>query len=105
MLKIRPRLSQPVPTPVCHTGILLEILSQDHLEVRSLTFSGKDYAPSISPDGRTVAFVSECDGRRCIWIKQIETGAENPVTEGSDSSPHVSPNGNWILFTRAEVEA
>ena len=72
--------------------------------IRPLTFSGKDYAPSVSPDGRTIAFVSERDGRQRIWIKQIETGAENPVTEGSDSSPRISPDGNWILFTRAEKE-
>ena len=72
--------------------------------IRPLTFSGKDYGPSISPDGRTLAFVSERDGRQRIWIKQIETGAENPVTEGSDSSPRISPDGNWILFTRAEEE-
>jgi len=72
--------------------------------IRPLTFSSKDYAPSVSPDGRTIAFVSERDGRQRIWIKQIETGAENPVTEGSDSSPRISPDGNWIFFTRVEKE-
>ena len=72
--------------------------------IHPLTFSGKDYSPSVSPDGRTIAFVSERDGRQRIWMKQIETGAENPVTDGPDIFPRISPDGNWILFTRAESE-
>ena len=70
--------------------------------IRPLTFSGKDSSPSVSPDGRTIAFVSQRDGRSRIWVKQLATGSEIPLTEGPDSFPRISPDGNWILFTRAE---
>jgi len=72
--------------------------------IHPLTFSGKDFSPSISPDGRTIAFVSQRDGRPRIWVKQIETGGENVRTEGPDISPRISPDGNWILFTRIEAD-
>jgi len=72
--------------------------------IRPLTFSGKDSSPSVSPDGRTIAFVSQRDGRRRIWVKQLATGSEIPLTEGPDSFPRISPDGNWILFTRAEKD-
>jgi eukaryotic-like serine/threonine-protein kinase len=67
--------------------------------LRYLTFSGTDFAPSVSPDGRTVAFVSGRDGTSRIWLKQLESGSETVLTPGpEDDSPHFSPDGGWILF-------
>jgi len=68
--------------------------------LRYLTFSGNDFGPSISPDGRTVAFVSGRDGIFRIWLKQLESGSETALTPGpDDDSPRFSPDGSWILFT------
>jgi serine/threonine protein kinase len=68
--------------------------------LRYLTFSGNDFGPSISPDGRTVAFVSGRDGTFRIWLKQLESGSETALTPGpDDDSPRFSPDGSWILFT------
>jgi serine/threonine protein kinase len=67
--------------------------------LRYLTFSGNDLSPSVSPDGRTVAFVSGRDGTFRIWLKQLESGSENVLTPGpDDNSPRFSPDGAWILF-------
>ncbi len=67
--------------------------------LRYLTFSGNDFAPSVSPDGRTVAFVSGRDGTLRIWLKQLESGSETVLTPGpDDDSPRFSPDGAWILF-------
>jgi serine/threonine protein kinase len=67
--------------------------------LRYLTFSGNDFAPSVSPDGRTVAFVSGRDGTLRIWLKQLESGSETVLTPGpDDDSPRFSPDGSWILF-------
>src|SRR5882672_4982506 len=69
--------------------------------LRYLTFSGNDYAPSVSPDGHTVAFVSGRDGKSRIWLKQLESGSETVLTDGPDDQwPHFSPDGGWIVFIR-----
>jgi eukaryotic-like serine/threonine-protein kinase len=50
--------------------------------VRYLTGSGRDFSPSASPDGRTIAFRSDRDGRARIWVKELGTGTEMPLTSG-----------------------
>jgi serine/threonine protein kinase len=69
--------------------------------IRYLTGSGRDFSPSASPDGRTIAFRSDRDGRARIWVKQLATGTEMPLTSGPvDDWPRFSPDGSTILFTR-----
>jgi Tol biopolymer transport system component/predicted Ser/Thr protein kinase len=71
-------------------------------EVRYLTYSGRDYAPSASPDGRSVAFASTRDGTSRIWLKELARGVEAALTAGADTLPRFSPDGSMILFTRFE---
>jgi eukaryotic-like serine/threonine-protein kinase len=68
--------------------------------VRYLTYSGHDSSPGASPDGRTVAFTSDRDGRQRIWLKQMFTASEAPLTEGQDDFARFSPDGSMILFLR-----
>jgi len=57
----------------------------------------------VSPDGRTVVFSSDRDGKTRIWLKQIEGGGEAPLTSGSaDILPRFAPNGASILFIRTD---
>ncbi len=70
------------------------------LSMRALTFAGSDAEPTVSPDGRTVAFTSSRDGQQRIWLKQLEGGGEVPLTSGLDSRPRFSPDGAAILFIR-----
>src|SRR5262252_8496864 len=64
-----------------------------------LTFSGNDFVPSVSPDGKTVAFVSGRDGVYRIWLKQLEGGGEMVLTSGpDDQSPRFSPDGASVMF-------
>jgi Tol biopolymer transport system component len=69
-----------------------------------LTYSGRDSAPAMSPDGRTMAFSSARDGRLRIWVKDIARGGEAPLTEGEDGWPRYSPDGSSILFLRRAGE-
>ena len=70
-------------------------------EIRPLTYSGHDSDPAASPDGHTVAFTSDRDGRQRIWLKQVVGGNEVALTEGpGDHHPRFSPDGSSILFTR-----
>jgi Tol biopolymer transport system component len=68
--------------------------------IRTLTFSGHDSDPSVSPDGNLVAFASDRDATSRIWLKQLTGGGEEPLTEGEDFLPRFSPDGGSILFLR-----
>ena len=67
-----------------------------------LTYSGHDSSPAVSPDGKTIAFASDRDGQSRIWLKQLATAGEAPLTEGPDTLPRFSPDGSTILFARSE---
>ena len=70
-------------------------------ELRALTYSGHDSSPAASPDGRTIAFSSDRDGTRRIWLKDLAGGGEAALTSGGvDNDPRFSPDGSAILFTR-----
>jgi len=69
---------------------------------RTLTYSGHDSSPAASPDGRTIAFSSDRDGRPRIWLKQLAGGGEAALTSGPDDFPRFSPDGSQLLFTRTE---
>ena len=70
--------------------------------VRGLTTSGNDGMPSASPDGRLIAFCSERGGRPQVWLKQLDTGGEQVLSDGPDIAPRFAPDGNSVLFLRAE---
>ena len=78
--------ARPVEPPTLHT----------------LTYSGRDSQPAVSPDGRTLAFVSDRSGAPCIWLKQLPDGAEIALTSGPDALPSFSPDGATILFSRSD---
>jgi eukaryotic-like serine/threonine-protein kinase len=70
--------------------------------VRYLTYSGRDSSPTVSPDGRMIAFTSSRDGKSRIWLMQVAGGAEVALTSGPDDFARFSPDGSSILFTRSE---
>jgi Tol biopolymer transport system component len=62
--------------------------------------SGFLAAPSWSPDGSKIAFVSDRSGNADVWV--IDSNGGNPVNltddEAKDHSPAWSPDGQWIAF-------
>jgi eukaryotic-like serine/threonine-protein kinase len=71
-------------------------------EFHYLTYSGHDFEPTVSPDGKMIAFVSNRDGRERIWLKQLPGGREAALTEGPDGLPRFSPDGSTVLFSRLD---
>jgi serine/threonine protein kinase len=74
------------------------------VKVSPVTFSGNDWSPTASPDGRMLAFTSDRDGIPRIWLKQLHGGGEEALTEGDDDLPRFSRDGNNLLFVRDEGE-
>lgn len=67
-----------------------------------LTHSGHDYSPAATPDGKTIAFTSDRDGRPRIWLKELASGREAALTAGPDDYARFAPAGATILFSRTE---
>ena len=59
-----------------------------------------DLSPSWSPDGTTIAFVSDRGGKADIWLMGAETGELTQLTDGARpaNSPIWSPDGSSIAY-------
>jgi dipeptidyl aminopeptidase/acylaminoacyl peptidase len=64
---------------------------------------GSASSPSFSPDGRTVAFVSNLGGVAQVWTVDAAGGYPQLVTAFDDAVGFVewSPSGEWLAFTLA----
>jgi Tol biopolymer transport system component len=60
--------------------------------------------PSISANGRTLAFLSGATGDRQIWIRGMEAGTESQLTfgPGNKSAPAVSADGSMVAYSVVE---
>lgn len=46
-----------------------------HEPIRVTTHPAEDFQPSVSPDGKTLAFVSDRSGNLDIWIRSLDQGS------------------------------
>jgi eukaryotic-like serine/threonine-protein kinase len=60
-----------------------------------------DYLPSLSADGKKLAFVSRRSGNADIWMKDLGTGKERPLTESptEEIGPRISPDGRLVSYS------
>ena len=70
---------------------------------RYLTYSGQDYSPAVSPDGKLIAFASNRDGTQKIWLKQVAGGSEVALTAGLDDFPRFSPDSSEIIYIHTDA--
>ncbi len=77
------------------------IVRRDGTGHRPLT-SGKfnEDAPSWSPDGTRLAFVSNRSGSTQLWVRWMDTGDQVAITHGNQapSAPAWSPDGRQLAF-------
>ena len=77
------------------------IVSTSGGDAIQLTQSGKDSAPSWSPDGKTLAFLSGRDGSSQVYVISMEGGEAKKLTTLSTGADLFkwSPDGQSIAFT------
>ena len=61
-----------------------------------------DQFPSISGDGRKLVYTSDRSGNMDIWLRDLESGGDTPVTVGPDAEYRgvISPDGTKVAFLR-----
>jgi dipeptidyl aminopeptidase/acylaminoacyl peptidase len=66
------------------------------------TVGYRDVEPTWSPDGRTLAFISDRNGWNNLGVMDVETGESRMLLteEVEHSEPRWSPDGEWITFTK-----
>lgn len=80
--------------------------SMNSLEVSTLEGSDKAFAPTLSPDGKYIAYINYENGRKSLAVKQIATGSTVQIVQSLESGgflqPSYSPDGNHIYYVVAE---
>ena len=80
-----------------------EIVSVNRLgaDKKTITQGGMNKDPSVSPDGKTIAFVSSRDGEWDLYTMKADGGDVMRILKspGLDARPTWSPNGKRIAFT------
>ncbi|HET7871984.1 MAG TPA: S9 family peptidase [Terriglobales bacterium] len=72
-------------------------------EVSRMARIGAAFAPSFSPDGHWVSFISNMSGMPQVWMAPAEGGFPRMITNGDDPvvSQQWSPAGDWLAITIA----
>jgi eukaryotic-like serine/threonine-protein kinase len=66
------------------------------------TFPGSHRSPSLSPDGRMLAFIDDARDTPQVWVKPLGEGEPVQITSGETAAarPRWSPKGDLIVFER-----
>ncbi|HVO82207.1 MAG TPA: protein kinase [Terriglobales bacterium] len=67
-----------------------------------LTRGTLDGAPTCSPDGRWVVYVSGDAGKVTTWRVPSEGGSPQQLSDLNSYSPTISPDGKWVSFFYGE---
>ena len=71
-------------------------------QVSRLTENGKSHLPQVSPDGKTIAFVTSESGLNSLKVRQVATDSTVQIVPPSNlhfKVPTFSPDGNYIFYT------
>lgn len=64
--------------------------------------AGQNSWPAISPDGRTIVFMSSRDGKEHLWKMDADGSHAQLLTDGlRDNWPSFTPDGQWVIYRSA----
>jgi dipeptidyl aminopeptidase/acylaminoacyl peptidase len=97
--------AQPLPPPQAITDPK-QISSKPNAQVEKNLSIEKLYmtraigGTAWSPDGKTIAFISNISGRNNLWLVPAEGGwpTQLTISDQRQSSPAWSPDGKWIAY-------
>ncbi len=102
---IIPATSQTLPAPQAITDPKQIASKPDarvekNLTIEKLYMTRQVGGSTWSPDGKTVAFVSNLSGRNNLWLVPSEGGwpTQLTVSDQRQTSPTWSPDGKWIAY-------
>src|SRR3989449_5205748 len=74
---------------------------EKNLSIEKLCMPRAIGATAWSPDGKTIAFISNINGRNNLWLVPAEPGwpTQLTVSDQRQTSPAWSPDGKWIAYT------
>jgi hypothetical protein len=105
MLLVAGAASAAPPTPerivFVRGGELFSVAPQGTGQARLTRTPAIEAAPSLSPDGRRIAFVSDRDGNPEIYVMRISDGGIQRLTSNpmrADTDPAWSPDGRRIAY-------
>jgi Tol biopolymer transport system component/DNA-binding winged helix-turn-helix (wHTH) protein len=81
------------------------LMGPDGVSTEQLTTdTHHDSTPSVSPDGRSVVFVSTRDGEIAhIWRMNIDGGDQRRLTnQGGEGTPSFTPDGRWVVYSASD---
>ena len=97
--------SQTLPAPPAITDPKQIVSKPDarvekSLSIEKLYMTRQVGGSTWSPDGKTVAFVSNLSGRNNLWLVPSDGGWPTQLTVSNErqTSPTWSPDGKWIAF-------
>lgn len=74
---------------------------------RLTEFTGMEVQPTVSPDGKIMAFVMSVNGRRQVWGRLLAEGAPFPITTREDADhddPRWAGDNKLVYCVKAEGE-
>src|SRR6185369_4431456 len=82
----------------------LWVMRPDGQEQKQLTLnSATNDAPTVTPDGRHIVFISNRGGAFQVWRMQIDGSDPVPLTNGGGKNfPAISPEGKWVLYNTTD---
>jgi dipeptidyl aminopeptidase/acylaminoacyl peptidase len=96
----RERIITPPIQPMLSELLVPESIDQEELtaSVRAMAAVGAAFSPSLSPDGRTIAFLTRLTGTPQVWTVPVEGGWPDQVTAFDDPVVGVawSPAGDLL---------
>ncbi len=97
--------SQTLPAPAAVTDpkqitSKTDARVEKNLSIEKLYMTRQVGGSTWSPDGKTVAFISNMSGRNNLWLVSAEGGWPTQLTVSNEreTSPTWSPDGKWIAY-------